>query len=362
MVLWRAVTLLSPNTVTIVDVVRAELTEHKLMTDPQLNIRSFYTKVREIAEDLISTQPESWVHNRFSKLIALNIMDQPAKYEQEFPLLLRAKMNTFIEKHIETATTYEEFETDMEVICQKYEELVVTKLWPPVSNKSRTKEVSMFAKLESKLNTIEKKLNGGTSGPTLAPKMSEDGKIKLEAGKKYSTEEFSSLSKADKTYLDKLRKQAKSSGGGGGGKVMKERRHPKLLLRSPTKMLLQQRKVGVMAKMLMASQQEERNGIVAKVVDGILVMATNIQASNTIQTLFHVGRRKKHQSQVDLFPFPLLLPQLQSQRLSGLLKSLKKLWKKQLKSPLLKSLLSLKPLMMMNLIRLRMVYYLVGPP
>jgi hypothetical protein len=149
----------------------------------------------------------------------MNVMGQAKKYEEEFPLLLHPQTMTFIQKHNNSMSTFNEFDTDLEVLCREYERLVNTNQWDPVSNASKTKEVSLFAKLESKLNNIEKKLNNGSSGSgNLAPKMSEDGKIKLEAGKKYSSDEFRSFSQADKSYLEKLRAQAKSSSGGGGGK------------------------------------------------------------------------------------------------------------------------------------------------
>ena len=77
----------------------------------------------------------------------------------------------------------------------------------------------MFTKLEPKLNSIEKKLHSGNTSTVIPSKMSKDRKIHLEVNKKYSNEEFHSLLKADKSYLEKLRAQAKgSSEGGGGGK------------------------------------------------------------------------------------------------------------------------------------------------
>jgi hypothetical protein len=218
MVLFRIITVLSPNDVTLVDIVQRKLTALKLMDDPTINLRNYLTQIRDISHDLVTKQPESWKHNMFSKLAALNIMGgQPKRYEEEFPLLLHSEMTKFIKKHNSMMSDYDEFETGLEALCLKYEDYKSQDQWDPVKNTSKTKEVSMFAKLESKLNTIEKKLNGSGTSSTLAPKKSKDGKILLEAGKKYLPEEFHSLSKADKAYLAKLREQAKSSGGGGGG-------------------------------------------------------------------------------------------------------------------------------------------------
>jgi hypothetical protein len=200
LVLFRIITLLSPNDVTLVDIVRRKLTALKLMDDPTINLRNYLTQIRDISHDLVTKQPESWKHNMFSKLAALNIMGgQPKCYEEEFPLLLCSETTEFIKKHNSMMSDYDEFETGLEALCLKYEDILSNEQWDPVKNASKTKEVSMFAKLESKLNNIEKKLNGGgNTGSTLAPKTSEDGKILLEAGKKYSPEEFRSLSKADK--------------------------------------------------------------------------------------------------------------------------------------------------------------------
>jgi hypothetical protein len=94
LVLFRIITLLSPDDVVLVDIVRDKLTALKLMNDPTLNLRNYHTGVRDISRDLVATQPDSWIHNRFSKLSAMNVMGQVKKYEEEFPLLLRPQTTT----------------------------------------------------------------------------------------------------------------------------------------------------------------------------------------------------------------------------------------------------------------------------
>jgi len=219
--LWRIISLFSPDDVTLIDTVRKELEKLKLENDPTINIREYWTKVQSISVDLVTVDANAYKQNMFGKTFVLNLKGSPAWFRDHMPDHVHPDIHPMVKKHTSEKTDYTELAEDMEKLCIEYDRLLKQGLWHPVSNAAKTKEVSLLTKLANKLNTIEQKLgngnsNGNGSSGNLAPKMSENGKIKLEAGKKYSSEEFSSLSKADKDYLNKLRSQSKSSGGGGG--------------------------------------------------------------------------------------------------------------------------------------------------
>ena len=216
--LYRAITAVNPDDVTQVEVLRSDLTSLKLSEDPTINIREYFTKVQLFSQDVVNSDPDCWVHNMFSKIVANNLRGSEDFYKNHLPSQVQRMIDDFDQKHSSSKTSYDDMVTEAEAISKRYDQLVISKNWAPLRNKPKTNELSLMAKLETKVKDLEKKLSGGTNGNNntnnnnnnrLQPKMSEDGKVKLEADKVYDLEVFKNLSKADKTYLKKLRQQAK---------------------------------------------------------------------------------------------------------------------------------------------------------